>query len=306
MASSNPFAPPVEFPQDVLDLLRGTFADCNREVSSVLSRMPTAHEETLDQNLINLIGQFAPTRTAASGWLIEMETHFIGGGHHFGRFEVADIGVLVRIRSGKKTVWTKVALLQSKRLFPDGEPYEPKKDEQRLMHGFGSLIDKTADALSYYRRRTFRFTRESQYCALDLTHEQAERVASYETEFLVPIHYMFYNPLQIPWTRTLPITPPEPKLGENAVGARIVQSDTVRSLRPRVKIPRYADIEATRPPHAFAPYNAGWRLEDFMIDLVLACHEGKVTAGLDETLDAVFYRRNYPIAAAFAVTIEPG
>jgi hypothetical protein len=70
-------------------------------------------------------------RTLTSGWTVRIATHYLGGGRHYGewngwerRWEVADIGVLVMFREAGKLRRTKVALLQSKRLYPDEQEFE--------------------------------------------------------------------------------------------------------------------------------------------------------------------------------------
>ena len=84
MASLTPTGPPVQVPQDVLDVLRRVFGGCNDEVSGTLSRVPTTHEEALDQIFISYLDRTAPVSTPHSGWIIDVQTHFLGGGHHLG------------------------------------------------------------------------------------------------------------------------------------------------------------------------------------------------------------------------------
>lgn len=50
---------------------------------------------------------------------------------------------------------------------------------------------------------------------------------------------------------------------------------------------------------------AGWRLERFVVELMLQCKVGRITdVRNDEALMRVFYRRTAPIAAAVSVTID--
>jgi hypothetical protein len=50
---------------------------------------------------------------------------------------------------------------------------------------------------------------------------------------------------------------------------------------------------------------AGWRLEHFVIDLVLDCQAGHIAASRDDGgLNYIFNRRTGPISAALAVTID--
>jgi len=53
-----------------------------------------------------------------------------------------------------------------------------------------------------------------------------------------------------------------------------------------------------------APWLTGWRLEDF-VDQLVTCKNGYVAKdSADAGLETVFYRRQGPIAAAIAVTID--
>jgi hypothetical protein len=68
--------------------------------------------------------------------------------------------------------------------------------------------------------------------------------------------------------------------------------------------PSFADIE--RLPSPFIGEDAaGWRLEKFVVDLLLQCKVGRITdVRNDEGLYRVFYRRSGPIAAAVSVTLD--
>ena len=81
-----------------------------------------------------------------SDWTVEISTHYLGGGRHWAdwpewprKWEIADIGFLVQFRQDGKLIRSKVALLQSKRLYADeldlddDIPYD-------FMVGFGRLF----------------------------------------------------------------------------------------------------------------------------------------------------------------------
>jgi hypothetical protein len=119
--------PPVSIPQDVLNLLERIFRGCNADVAASLSRIPTLHETSLDQRLITFLGSTAPALSSNSGWIVGVETHFLGGGHHFDRWEIADIGVIIVLRRGRRILWSKAAILQSKRLFPNGSKFDARR-----------------------------------------------------------------------------------------------------------------------------------------------------------------------------------
>ena len=260
-----------------------------------------SREDHLDQALITYLDRQSPEVAPHSGWVVDCETHFLGSGRHFGVWEIADIGVLVILRRGDTAVWSKVAVLQSKRLFPIGSEHDEDAERARFRWGFGRLhgsYDVNAT------RRTYDFTKESRYASLNLNAEQAQRIDAYQGEMTIPVHYLLYNPLRIPWSRTVPVSGPTP-LPDNNVGCRVVRARQMVALRNAVAVPTYDDVCGIAAPHGHAPFSAGWRLEDFIVSLLLGCHEGKVLdASLDDVMELLFYRRTGPISAAFAVNIQ--
>lgn len=303
MSMTRPTGLPFPVPSDVLERLTRIFGDCNDKVAGALSRVPTVHEETLDQQLIGFLSQLGPLSTPSSGWIINIETHFLGGGRHFERWEIADIGVIISFRRGTQVIWSKAALLQSKRLFPAGRTYEADDERSIFQWGFGRLLQ---GYIPLRGQTDFVFTRESRYESLDLKGAQASRISAYEGEFRIPVHYLLYNPVVIPWSRALPATPPEPVLPTTEIGCRVLRASTLNVLQPaKVTKPSFNEVASLEAPNSFAPFAAGWRLEDFVVTLVLQCHEGRVLGpSFDEAMELLFYRRNYPIAAAFAVNLD--
>lgn len=91
MAISGPSGVPLRIPQDVRDLLRRSFGAANAEIAGMLSRIPMVREDALDQSLISFLDRQAPEVAPHSGWVVDVETHFLGGGQHFGFWEIADI-----------------------------------------------------------------------------------------------------------------------------------------------------------------------------------------------------------------------
>ena len=260
-----------------------------------------SREDHLDQALITYLDGQSPEVAPHSGWIINCETYFIGSGRHFKLWEIADIGVLVNLRQGNTVVWSKVALLQSKRLFPLGIEHDGDAERARFQRGYGRLRGSYDSSASL---RTYDFTEKSRYASLDRTSNQSQRIDAYEGEMTIPVHYLLYNPLEIPWSRTLPIAGPT-KLPENIVGCRIVRARQIITLCATTNVPTYADVSTIESPHEYASFSAGWRLEDFVVSLLLGCHEGRVlNETLDDAMELLFYRRTGPIAAAFAINIH--
>lgn len=303
MSITSPTGLPFPVPSDVIERLTGIFSNCNDRVTGVLSRIPTIHEDALDQQLIGHLTQLGPVSTPTSGWIISIETHFLGGGRHFDRWEIADIGVLITFRRGRQVLLSKVALLQSKRLFPKGNTHDANYEESRFRWGFGRLLQ---GYIPLRGQTDFTFTRLSRYESLDLTGAQATRISAYEGEFRIPVHYLLYNPVALPWSRALPATPPEPALPATEIGCRVLRAASLNVLQSAsVTKPSFEEVASLSAPHAVAAFAAGWRLEDFMVSLLLQCHEGRVLGpSFDEAMELLFYRRSYPIAAAFAVNLE--
>ena len=73
-------APPFAIPEAVIDWIRDVFAQVNQRSSSTLSRIPTTWETTLDHSLIGHLAEFAAPFRFPSNWVVNLDTHFIGGG----------------------------------------------------------------------------------------------------------------------------------------------------------------------------------------------------------------------------------
>jgi hypothetical protein len=69
---------------------------------------------------------------------------------------------------------------------------------------------------------------------------------------------------------------------------------------------RYGDLKLIVPkPNTPTKDGPGWRLEEFVADLLLQCKTGYIAEKeSDPGLDAVFRRRTGPIAAAIAITLD--
>lgn len=99
--------------------------------------------------------------------------------------------------------------MQSKRLYPD-ESMSKSEDLGIDYHvGFGRLLHSESEFKAAVRQRTFHFSTGSQYRALEYGGQQYNRVIQYQKDEGIPVHYCFYNPLEVPTSATLPISTPE-------------------------------------------------------------------------------------------------
>src|SRR5689334_4020599 len=109
---------PEAIPEDVVQFAHEIFAAANREATMTLARHPAVHEEHLDFQIFAALDRVGPRIVPTSNAAIEIDTHWLGGRRFYGgKWEIADIGVVIVLRKAGRLLWRKVALLQSKRLY---------------------------------------------------------------------------------------------------------------------------------------------------------------------------------------------
>jgi len=294
-----------QFPTSIYRYVRAISSAANRRICAKMASVPNCAEESLDQTLIEFLSNYSGPRAVAPGWVVKIDVHFLGGLRHFSRWEVGDIGVLIFAKHAGKLLASKVALLQSKRLYPDqGSVIELTREDFNI--GIATLLPTGAQEVSLAARYEFPFTPGSKYRAHKVGDEQYQAIQRYEDERHIPVHYLFYNPWVVPVTYTFPLSAP-PRLGRMANGGtRVAPAEKVRAVllsRPAGYSPSFSDLHhvvSVKPQHA-----SGWRLEHFMADLVMKCRQGRVFhSAQEDDIAGLFYRRTGPIAAAIAVTIE--
>jgi hypothetical protein len=199
--------------------------------------------------------------------------------------------------------------LQSKRLFADEDnPESESAFENRFRRGFSGLFASDDELANLSRSRTFTFSAQSSYKSLAPDNYQYDAVRHYEEQNDIPVYYLLYNPLVLPQSIELPLTgdiiqrPCE-------VGCRVVPSSHLRQAVDAAgveKSPSYRDLREKLPvPFTDDANRAGWRLEYFVVDLLLQCKTGRITdIRNDSGLRTAFYRRTRPISAAIGITID--
>lgn len=297
----------LELPHDVVEYVRSVFRRCNEQTSAFMTAQPNVHEVTLDHAFIHHLDRMARPQLLPSKWLVTIETHFLGGGRHYGLWEIADIGVLVVFRKSGRVERTKVGLLQSKRLYPNEQSYDEAEHEDYL-RGFGRLfgVDKGVDEI--FLGRQYTFAEDSQYRAFRRNAKQHKNIDAYELVSGIPVYYLFYNPWLIPWTVTLPVEHADKLPPKCSCGCRVVPTGVLNDALKGVArgaSPSYADVRDGLPK-AFKPeeHPGGWRLEYFITEL-LSCRLGYYSdSGLDNQFQQLFGARTAAIASAFSVTID--
>jgi hypothetical protein len=291
-----------EIPADILSWFRALFAECNERITEKLSLNPNLPEESLDLTWIEFLSHFSAPVTLASNWLVKIDTHYLGGLRHFRGWEVADIGLLLFIRRNGVIVTSKVALLQSKRLYP-ATARVAEEGKTDYIVGFARLADPEDLARSISIEAEFKFTEECRYGALIGESDQVRAIAEYEEQSTLPIYYQLYNPWKLPYVQRVPISEHVRPDGDLALGVRIMTAKAVHNILAKKEgfRPTVRDIAN----HMNGTPKYGWPLEQFIADEFLACREGAQFDSIgDRRIQNLFYRRTGPIAAAIAITIE--
>lgn len=295
-------------PPDVRKWIRSVFRTCNERTATMISEMPNTHENALDLAFIAEVAKFAAPVQFPSKWIVRIDTHFLGGGRHWGEWEIADIGVLLQFRRGGKLLKSKVLLLQSKRLYPSEEAYDEDTVAEYEM-GFARLFREDTSFGAVTQPRTFSYGDSSHYAALLAHAHQHKAIEEYEAGTGIPVYYMLYHPRRVPLKVVLPRVVDKEKPEKLVVGARVLPSKQLHAAMkdlPENQSPTWKQVKPLRPtPRARTTSGPGWLVEEFIADLAIDCKVGHVAQSANDVgLSNVFYRRAGPISAAFAVTFD--
>ncbi len=298
----------MTIPEDVTAWIRAVFRTCNIRTATSLMRMPTTHEETLDAAFVAAAAEFAAPVRFESEWIVRIDTHFLGGRRHFHNWEIADIGVLIVFRRGGKVVRSKVALLQSKRLYPDEEDYD-EKERVDYEIGFGRLFRGDARFESVSAPRVFAFRETSKYQALKVGDRQFRLIDEYESTHGIPVHYLLYHPGVVPFSTEIPRLAESTLTESVELGARVIPAADLRTAlagRADGYSPQFCDLTGVNLlPAAPSTSPPGWLIEEFIADLALQCKVGYIAEKEnDPGLVRVFSGRSGPISAAIAITFD--
>jgi hypothetical protein len=181
----------MAIPADVFDYVRGVFLRANREVTNTLSNQPGMSEPALDLALVASLQAHAAPHRVGSGWIVRIQVHYLGGMRHWPMFgpmwEIADIGLLLFIKEHSGTT-KKVALLQSKRLYP-------KSGVVNIEHpidfeiGFARLADPEMEHVPIRLEGTFRFTMSCRYAEIRADSTQMKAIDEHTDRTRIPTYY---------------------------------------------------------------------------------------------------------------------
>ena len=113
---------------------------------------------------------------------------------------------------------------------------------------------------------------------------QYQAIAQYETQRNIPVYYLLYHPWQIPHAVTSPLTSDHKVTGTCDVGCRVVPAQQLRAAlqgQPEGHSPAYRELHhGLAVPFSHDQHRAGWRLEHFVVDLLLECETGYIANGV--------------------------
>lgn len=195
----------ADIPEVVINYVRSVFSVANDKISLTLSNHPSMHEEMLDHTLITELTTAPAALFAKEQAAVLIESHWLGGRRMYGRWEIADIALLIMLRRAGHLEQRKVALLQTKRLY-SREISVIRLDRFDYMIGIDRLGDRTDRTVPLGSQRGFSFTEECVYGAMHAGAEQVERIDQYAQEKGIAVFYAFYNPVQLPFNALYPPT----------------------------------------------------------------------------------------------------
>jgi hypothetical protein len=295
-----------KIPDAIFETIRTHFSDCNTKLAHSLSQFPGIREEALDAGFIAYFQTRPGPFQVMTNWTIRYEAHYIGGARHYGVWEVADIGLMVIFRRNGKIVRSKLAFIQSKKLYPKNVRLIQRDPYHR--QGMGRLLETDEEHQEVVKRKEIVFDEQSKYKAFRKNSEQQVAMSSFQERFDINMYYLFYNPLTVPHQIITPIEAEIPAL-ENVIGCRILTKDYLDEALSNYQSnyqPSYGDIKYLLPkPFTDDSHLGGWRLEYFVSDLVLGCKEGFIDDSPNfKTLMHLLEAKSSPISAAISITID--
>src|SRR5260370_39282754 len=110
---------------------------------------------------------------------------------------------MVFFRGGGKVLRSKLAFLQSKKLY--ARPLKLQEYDPYFRVGMGRLLVTEDEHSELVQPKLLKYTEASRYRALKLGSKQQGAIEAFSARFGVAIHYLLYNPSVIPWGIKTPV-----------------------------------------------------------------------------------------------------
>ena len=279
------------------------FSEVNDKISRKLSLNPNLPEESLDTSFVDCLSEHSAPTVVIPGWAVLFAAHFIGRLRHYDRYEIADIGIVVVFKRETRVLGRKLVLLQSKRLYPKNNDVN-ELDKYDYLLGLGLVTREEHYESTIFGPMSYEFDYECSYGALQAQSHQCTSIQRVMNDTGIPVHYMMYNPLVVPWSLNYPAAKGQIELPRREFGTRLILASDVHSVlasRSSGRSLKLEDLIAARhSPDALF----GSSLEDFM-DSVIGCREGYYYDQDEESgLHRLFERKSGGIFCIVEVTIE--
>lgn len=285
-------------PKDAVKYFRSVFAEANRVASERIVNIPNIRETSLDDALIDALIPYSPPKLLKSGAVVAMDIHNIGGLRRLHRWETADVAILIFIYRGKRMIAQKIAMLQTKRLYPANNEVLDD-DPVGFRYGMNAFLNKDTQSPLSVLNRTFVFDESCVYGALNADSEQVEAIDTLNSNFGSSVFYMFYNPPVLPAKVVYPIRAKR-QIKNVQLGCRVFLSTEVHTVLGKLQKGASPTFKMITKDGA----KSNWRLESWIADLVLACKAGqRFDAKNQAKIANLLERRSGPIGAAIAVSI---
>jgi hypothetical protein len=285
-------------PEDAVNWVRTIFAEANRSATERIMNVPNIRETSLDDGFIEAITPSSAPRQLASGTIVHLQVHNIGGLRRVQRWETADIAVLVFVSHLGKVVGQKIGLLQSKRLYPTNGDVDDR-DPLSFMYGLNAMLTPNGGTPVGALFRNYHFDEDCVYGAITAGDEQIGSIDDFNSQFGEAIYYLFYNPNRLPASISYPLLQ-RMKVTKPALGCRVYRASEVHAACGEFNAGQHPTIGVIKSKGK----RSNWRIETWVADLLLRC---KVGQQFDETneemINRLVTRRSGPIGAAISVSI---
>jgi hypothetical protein len=296
----------IEIPNIIMEFLNKHIGECNNKIANDLSTFPGTHEESLDLAFISHFAKNQGPYKFGSKWTLKFDAHYIGGGRHFRNWEVADLGFMIIFRKNGKIVRSKLAFLQSKKLYANAVRHMPVDPFYR--QGMGRLLVTDEEHEDVVAKRKFIFEEKSKYKAFRKNSDQHDAMSSFSNRFGVKLYYLFYNPTVIPLEIASPVEI-IPDIKTNIVGCRVVPKPMLDEALEKYAdnhMPTYGELKyLLSGEFTDRQHDAGWRLEHFVNDLFIGCKEGLIDDSPNfSTMISLLNQKSAPISSALSITFD--
>ena len=292
----------IEIPDIVRNYIYMMFSEVNEKISQKITTIPNLPEESLDISFIETLSNYSAPRVVAPNWAVRIAAHFIGNIRHRRRYEIADIGIVIVFKKGSVVLARKLVLLQSKRLYPNNNEVIEFDDFDYDL-GLALVTERERLETPVFSQVHFEFDTTSSYGALKPNSNQCSVIQEHLQDTNIPVYYLMYNPLVLPWRISYPTFLRNVELPQREFGARIISANRVHKVlesRTNSVALKVADLSE----EAEDSYLFGFSLEDFFDDVV-RCEQGYMFGGDREAgLHRLFSRKSGPIFCIVEVVIE--